>query len=357
MIPFNLLSIEDKSNTDEKWTNIIAKIDQALSKRIRGCGTYGTVQVYFSTKGKASIYGGLCGSRMCPTCAQRLAKEDTQTLSDVIFYLTSVEAFKEEQFLFGALTMSKYPIPDPMSRATLLSDTIKSWIRQRWFKSVILGYEIGLDIAGSELADGLHIHFHPLLITKPNIDIEDFKQRTHLYFQSKMGTRNINWGSPGDERWDNWLQPAKLSPSLYKYFHGFAWKGSHEVAACSFKNDKILHSYSNLFNRHPEDLKEIVPIMRKLDSVRRGGLIPKVRKLITAQNEIRACIGGNGLEIPPAFWSQVPFRTRRRVAKVLGSPGITPEQSRWIIQTMIQMEPEDLHLAATWLEDQIAFAA
>lgn len=298
----------------------LSRIDPAAADKVQGCGTYGKLQLVTMPSGKRQLVGGACDSWLCPSCGPRKAAAAGRQLEAVVGHLTALEGIAPDRFVFGAVTMAKWhgTLEDRME---LLSETLTAATNQRWWKRAVMGYEIAQDYSGTALA-GIHGHWHLFLVMAPDADLEAFKHQLHAFFQKRIGSHLVNWGSPGERRWDAWLAPAMLTPTLYRDQHGQTWKASIEMAACNLKADKG-GAYRNLYDRQLMDLAQIVPEMRSHDAIRRGGIIATTRKVLGLSSKLRKTIRQHGNlveDIPPALWAQTSPEARRVFRQLVEDP-------------------------------------
>lgn len=325
------------------WLPKLEPIDPDAARAVRGCGTYGAPRLVLGTKGKNWITGGLCKRQWdCPTCAAIHARQSSKQLSDLVRYLTTQEGLQPDQFLFATLGM-RATIGSTRDRAEAMNKALTKLVNQRWFKNQVLGYEMAWDFAGS-LTDPDHpwinAHLHGLWITRPGVELEDFKHQVYDYLKGQLGDL-IGWDE-APALWRKWLQPAKLSPAMGQYVHGHVWRGSHEVGATFMKHDKQRGSYQNHFDRHPEDLAEIQPLIRaQLVRTRRGGIVPKVRKLLSLQDEIHQDVTkGEVLPLPPQY-RHASHDTRRLFRQLVEAPGTPPSLVRKLVTVPAHVSPEE----------------
>jgi len=325
------------------WLTKLEQIDPDAARAVRGCGTYGVPRLVLGTTGKNRVIGGLCKRHWdCPTCAAIHAKQSSQQLSDLVGYLTTHEGLQPGQFLFATLGM-RATIGSTRDRVEAMNKALTKLVNQRWFKVAILGYEMAWDFAGS-LQDParpwINAHLHGLWITRPGVDLEDFKHQVFDYMKGQLGDL-IGWDQhPG--LWNDWLQPAQLSPALWQYLHGHVWRGSHEVGATVMKHDKQRGSYRNHFDRQPEDLAEIQPLIRaQLVRTRRGGIVPKVRRILSLQDEVHHDITrGEVLPLPPQY-RHASQAARRLFRQLVENPSTPAALVRKLVKAPATVPPEE----------------
>lgn len=322
------------------WLAKLEAIDPDAAKAVRGCGTYGAPRLVLGTNGKNRVTGGLCKRHWdCPTCTAIHAKQSSQQLSDLVRYLTAQEGLQPEQFLFATLGM-RTTIGSTMDRVEAMNAALTKLVNQRWFKAAVLGYEMAWDFAGS-LQDParpwINAHTHGLWITVPGVDLEGFKHQVFDYMKGQLGDL-IGWDQH-PSLWNDWLQPAKLSPALGRYIHkcaGHVWRGSHEVGATAMKHDKQRDSYQNHFERHLEDLAEIQPLIRaQLVRIRRGGIVPKVRRMLSLQDEIHHDVTKAEVVPLPPQYRHASQTTRRLFRQIVVDPS-TPAA---LVRKLVKVPP------------------
>ena len=341
----------------DTWLTRLGQVDPDTAYIVKGCGTYGQVSLRIGPN-RSWLTGGLCKRVWdCPTCAAIQARESSQQLSDVIEYLTSIESLKPEQFLFATLGM-RTTIGTTMERVQCMGKALTKLVNQRWFKDCVLGYELAWDFAGSLLnpqRPWIHAHLHGLWIIRKGVELEGFKHQVFAYMKEQLGDL-IGWDHP--ETWEQWLQPAILSPALGNYIHGHRWKASIEVAGTIMKADKQRGGYRNYFDRDPVDLAEIQPIIRaQLVRVRRGGVIPKVRRLLDSQDAIHRDINTvTGLPLPPHY-RNATAAVRRAFRELANNPSIPLDLLRQLVQVPEHVTVEKWSLKVEELNGRISVAA
>lgn len=290
-------------------------IDEALSFKIQGCGTYGTLRLVSLPDGSRQLQGAGCGSTLCPTCGPKQALAAAQQLSDVVRHLTCEGGISPDRFVWGAVTMAKWH-GSLMERMELLGGTLEAAVNQRWWKRLVLGYEFAQDYSGT---GSIHGHWHVFLVLAPGADMEAFKAKLHSFFQDRIGSHLVQWDSDVDH-WNDWLQVARLSPTVYRYHHGHVWKHAHEIEGCHTKPCKR-GTYKNLYDRSRSDLAQIIPVMRRWDTVRRGGIISTTRKHLGLGARIKKTIADHGsATIPAAFWNQVEKSAQQTFLHLVADP-------------------------------------
>jgi len=325
------------------WITKLEKVDPKAAHAVYGCGTYGTASLAIGADNKVRLYGGLCKRHWdCPICGAIHAKQSTEQLSDVVEYLTTHEGMKEEQFIFVTLGMRNSTRTSTRERVERMGDALTKLVNQRWFKRQVLGYEMAWDFAGS-LLNGrrpwINAHLHGLWIIREGVVLDDLKHQVFDFLKRELGNL-IGWDEH-PELWEEFMQHAMLSPAMGGYIHGRIWRGSHEVGATNMKHDKQLGGYRNHFDRDIRDLEEIQPLIRsQLVRNRRGGIIPKVRKVLSLREEIHDDVATmERLPLPPQF--RLASSSARKAFRELVAEARTPlKLLQWLMEVPEHISPE-----------------
>lgn len=310
-----------------KWITKLATVDPDAAFAVRGCGTYGRPRILTGRDGRHRLSGGLCKRGWdCPDCASRQAALSTQQLSELVHYLTAREGFKPSQFLFATLTM-RSSMGTTRDRVEAMGAALTKLMNQRWFKRDVLGYEMAWDLAGSltnPAAPWINAHLHGLWIVRDGVDCEDLKQRVFDFLKRELGDL-IGWDESSNV-WRKTLEPAILSPGLGRYIHGHVWRGSHEVGATVLKGDKQRGAYKNHFDRQVVDLAEIQPLIRaQLLRVRRGGIVSKVRQLLTLRDDIHQDASTAEQHQVPPHYRHASSAARAAFRQLVEDPWTSPQ--------------------------------
>lgn len=263
-------------------------------------------------EGQRRLIGGKCKDPLCTECGPLIAARETRLLSDTVKHLTTEEGIAADRFVFGAITMSHQNIHDTAERADLLEAALTEWTEQPWFARLVLGWAFAFDASGTLRRHHgvLHAHWHVLLVLRPGVDLEHFKEKSHDWFQKRLGRENVRWNSDQGQ-WDSWLGPAHLTPATVNGKPGFLWKGAHEVGACSMKPGKHREGHRNLFMRSEEDLRVLVPLMVKHAPLRRGGIVATVHDLLEHRDAIHeAATVLETKALPEGLWTRIDALTR-----------------------------------------------
>jgi hypothetical protein len=245
---------------------------------------------------------------------------NTKQLSDVVHFLTAQEGFKPAQFLFATLT-TRSSMGTTEQRVSAMNAALTKLVNQRWWKRDVLGYEMAWDFSGSmDSPDGwLNAHLHGLWITRDGVDCEELKRRVFGYLKGQLGDL-IGWDESAMV-WRRTLEPARLTPGLGRYIHGHVWRGSHEVGATVMKHDKQRGAYRNHFERSVADLAEIQPLIRaQLLRVRRGGIVSKVRQLLTLRADIHDDVTTAEQHQVPPHYRNGSHEARRAFRQLIEDP-------------------------------------
>lgn len=321
------------------WITTLASVDPSAAFAVRGCGTYGNVKVIKGKDGHFRISGGPCKRYWdCPECASRYAVKNTNHLSRVVHYLTGNEGLTPDQFLFATLTMN-HSHGTLMDRVQRFGKALTKLTGQRWFDAkkggMVLGYELVWDIAGSVLnpyRPWINAHMHGLIIIKPGIDYRDLRKRMSDFMRKELGDL-VRWEDIPSV-WSQTLEPAYLSRATGSYLHGHVWKGSHEVGATILKWDKQRGAYAHHFDRDRKDLEHIQPLIRaQLLRIRRGGIIPMVRKLLDLSCDISyAASERESFPVPPHY-RNASETAKRAFRRIVEHPNTPP----WVVRKLLDV--------------------
>nr|WP_320133182.1 hypothetical protein [uncultured Holophaga sp.] len=293
------------------WVGILESIDPALARRVAACGSHGNLRAEFTPQGRRLV-GGKCKDPLCAECGPQIAARASRLLSDTVLYLTAEEGIAPNRFVFGAITMSHQHIKDTAERMNLLEAAMTEWAQQAWFSRAVLGWEFALDVSGTlrRHRGVLHAHWHVLLVLRPGVDLEPFKEKSHDWFQTRLGRDNVRWNSD-QEQWDAWLGPARLTPSTLNGKHGFIWKAAAEVGACLLKPGKRGEAHSSFYTRSEEDLRVLVPLMQQHAPMTRGGILAKVHAILELRDEVHEDATVTSTKaLPDDLWARIDALTR-----------------------------------------------
>ncbi|MDP2815579.1 MAG: hypothetical protein Q8O19_02740 [Rectinemataceae bacterium] len=333
----------------KQWVKTLESIDPAVAQRVAMCGSHGNLRMELTPQGRRLV-GGKCKEHLCAECGAQIADRDSRLLSDAVLYLTAEEGIAPDRFVFGAITMSHQHIQDTPERVQMLNDAMTEWTQQAWFPRFVVGWEFALDVSGTlrHHRGVLHAHWHVLLVLRPGIDLEHLKQKTHNWFQKRLGRENVNWKTDQDQ-WNSWLSPAHLTPASLNGKPGFAWKGASEVGACHMKAGKRGEGYSSLYTRSKEDLALLVPLMQQNPPVVRGGIVASVHTHLELRDEIHeAATVIDTKAMPDDLWAKADALTRLILQHVVSSAEYDDAQVMNLlhrVRTMPLLEWESMVLA------------
>lgn len=339
--------------TRPQWVSTLGRIDPDLAARVAACGSHGDLRAEFTPQGRRLV-GGKCQDPLCAECGPQLAARESRLLSDAVLYLTAEEGIPADRFVFGAITMSHLLTPDTTARAELLEAALTDWASQGWFSRSVLGWAFAFDASGTlrRHRGVLHVHWHVLLVLRPGVDLEHFKEKSHDWFRKRLGRDQVRWHTDQGQ-WDGWLSPAHLTPTMLNGKPGFAWKGASEVGACSMKAGKHLEGYRNLYTRSEEDLKVLVPLIQKHGPMRQGGILAKVRAMLELRDEVHET--ATVLEtkaMPEGFWVRICAVSRGLLLGVLKAAEIGNCEVRQLlhaarVMTVGEWEARVIQMAGT----------
>lgn len=297
--------------TRDQWVKVLEGIGSPLAQRIAACGSRGGMRVEVTPYGRRLV-GGKCMDPLCTECGPQIAARESRLLSDTVNFLTAEEGIAGDRFVFGAITMSHQTIPDTAQRVDLLEAALTEWTQQPWFNRFVLGWAFAFDVSGTLRRHHgvLHAHWHVFLVLRPDADLEHFKEKSHDWFQKRLGRENVRW-KRDQAQWDSWISPAHLTPSTLNGKPGYIWKGAHEIGACSMKQGKHGEGHRNLYTRSEEDLRVLVPLMQKHGPVRRGGIVASVHDLLEHRDAIHeAATLLETKALPDGLWARIDAITR-----------------------------------------------
>lgn len=334
-----------------QWLKVLSGIDDDLARRVAACGSMGDMRVEFTPQGRRLV-GGKCQNPFCLDCGSQLAARESRLLSDTVLHLTAEEGIAPDRFAFGAITMSHLITQDTTERAEMLEAALTDWAAQGWFSRSVLGWAFAFDAAGTLRRHHgvLHVHWHVLLVLRPGVDLEHFKEKSHDWFQKRLGRNQVRWHTD-QAQWDGWLSPAHLTRDSIGGKPGFTWKASSEVGACSMKAGKRMESYSNLYTRSEDDLRVLVPFMQKHNPIKRGGIVDSTQRLMELRDEVHEA--ATVLEVkamPAGFWGRISSVSRGLLLGVMNAAEIGDEEVRALLHKARMMGVE------AWEEEVVRVA-